>query len=410
MVTSSYPRFPGDAVATFMEPIATGVAALGHDVHMVAPWTPSWQRGERDGGVRFHLYRYAPSPRFNTFGYAAGLRADVRLRASAVMVAPLALGAGWIRAGRVARATRSDIVHAHWVIPSGVIAAALPGRRPLVISLHGSDVFVAEKHRVAGLTARAAFARAAWVTACSADLRDRAVALGARADRISVVPYGVDTSRFAPSSAHRAEVRRRLGIPADAPLVLAFGRLVEKKGFAYLVDATASLAHRYPTVRVVIAGDGDLAVPLRERARAAGVADRVLFPGVVTHDAVPGLLAAADVAVAPSIRDDAGNVDGLPNSVLEVLASSTPLVTTLAGGIGAVATDGQNARIVPERDAEALATAITDLLRDPGHASGMGCRAREAVCRDYSWSRVAADFNAIYRRVHAERTGAEHAT
>ena len=320
MVTSSYPRFHGDAVATFMEPIATGVAGLGHRVHLVAPWTPLWSRGASDGGVTFHLYRYAPTAGLNTFGYAAGLRADVRLRLSAMAVAPLALTAGWNRARRVVRDTGSTLVHAHWVIPSGVIGAALPGHRPLVISLHGSDVFVAERHRVAGLAARAAFSRAAWVTACSADLRDRAVRLGARPERTTVVPYGVDTLRFAPSPSLRAEVRATLGIADDVPVVVAVGRLVEKKGFAYLIDAAAALSRNAPTIRLIIAGGGDLEAPLRERARVAGVADRDLFLGTVTHDEVPRLLAAADVAVAPSIRDDAGNVDGLPNSVMEMLA------------------------------------------------------------------------------------------
>src|SRR4051812_26216793 len=199
MVTSSYPRFPGDSVATFMEPIATGVAASGHQVHVVAPWTPLWRRGTFDSGVHFHLYRYAPSPRLNTFGYATAMRADVRLRPSAIAVAPLAAIAGWRRVRRVQRDTGATVVHAHWVIPSGVIAAAAAGARPLVISLHGSDLFVAERHPAAGLAARAAFRRAAWVTACSADLRDRAVRLGADPYRITVVPYGVDTSRFMPS-------------------------------------------------------------------------------------------------------------------------------------------------------------------------------------------------------------------
>ncbi len=402
MVTTSYPRFAGDTVATFMEPIATGVAALGHDVHVVAPWTPKWRRGTADGGVHFHLYRYAPVAGMNTFGYAEGMRADVRLRTSAVAAAPLALAAGWRLTRRVARFTRSSIVHAHWVIPSGVIGAAARGSRPLVISLHGSDVFVAEKHRAAGAAARAAFARAAWVTACSADLRDRAVRLGAAAERTTVVPYGVDTVRFAPSTS-RPATRTRLGIPDDAPLVVAVGRLVEKKGFGCLIDAAALLAREFPALRVAIAGGGDLEAALRSRARAAGVADRVMLLGVMAHDEVPALLAAADVVAAPSVRDDAGNVDGLPNTVLEMMASATPLVTTRAGGIGAVATDGDTARIVPERDASGLAEAVAGLLRDPARARAMGARARDVVEHEYSWTRVARTFDAIYRAVDRPR-------
>src|SRR5687768_117836 len=88
MVASSYPRFAGDSVGSFMEPIARGIAARGHEVHLVAPWHPKWNRPKVDSGVHFHLFRYTPVEALNTFGYAEGMRADVRLRASAVAVAP----------------------------------------------------------------------------------------------------------------------------------------------------------------------------------------------------------------------------------------------------------------------------------------------------------------------------------
>ena len=262
---------------------------------------------------------------------------------------------------------------------------------------------MAERHAVARLAARAAFRRAAWVTACSADLRDRAIALGAAPNRITVVPYGVDSELFRPDAQNRARYRAELGVADDAPLVFAVGRLVEKKGFAHLVDAAALLAKDHPSLRVVIAGGGDLEASLRARAAAHGVADHVRFLGVVPQTAVPGWLAAADVAVAPSIHDEAGNVDGLPNTVLEIMASGTPLIATPVGGIGAVATDGQTARLVPEQDVRALADAIADLLAQPSRRAAMGQRARETVCREYSWGRVATTFEAIYEQASAAR-------
>src|SRR5918999_4919702 len=99
MVTTSYPRFPGDSVGTFMEPIAKSVAARGHEVHVVAPWHPKITRRSEEDGVRFHFFKYAPVPSLNVFGYAAAMRADVTLRAAAYVAAPLALVAGW-RAAR----------------------------------------------------------------------------------------------------------------------------------------------------------------------------------------------------------------------------------------------------------------------------------------------------------------------
>lgn len=398
MVASSYPRFAGDSVGSFMEPIAQGIAARGHEVHLVAPWHPKWNRPKVDRGVHFHLFHYAPIEALNTFGYAEGMRADVRLRGSAIAVAPLAVLAGWFKALRVAQKKRATIMHAHWVIPGGVIGAAAAGSIPLVISLHGSDVFVAEQHPIARLAARTAFARAKWVTACSDDLRLRATGIGADARRSTVIPYGVDSERFRPDADARARGRKMLGIADNVPLIFAVGRLVKKKGFEYLIDAAAVLKTQHPTLRVVIAGAGDLEASLRSRAQTQGVGDMVRLLGVVSHEVIPTMLAAADVAVAPSVHDDAGNVDGLPNTVMEIMASATPLVATPAGGIATVATDRVTARLVPERDVRALAGAIDELLRDRLAAEHMGRQARDLVCRQHSWARVAQDFEAVYQR------------
>jgi glycosyltransferase involved in cell wall biosynthesis len=379
-----------------MEPIAQGIAARGHEVHLVAPWHPKWDRPKLDGGVHFHLFHYAPFEALNTFGYAESMHGDVRLRASAIAVAPLAVLAGWFKALRVATKKRATLVHAHWVVPGGVIGAAAAGSTPLVISLHGSDVFVAERHAAARMAARHAFARARWITACSEDLRTRAVAIGARAARSSVIPYGVDSQQFRPDAESRARGREWLGIADNVPLVVAIGRLVKKKGFEHLIDAAAVLRVRHERLRIAIAGEGDLGDELSAHARTSGVADTVQFLGRIPHHAVPMLLAAADIAVAPSVRDAAGNVDGLPNTVMEIMASGTPLVATRAGGIGAVAIDGTTARLVPEGDAQALAAAISGLLDDRTAARALGAQARALVSGRHSWTRVAEEFESVY--------------
>ncbi len=398
MVTTSYPRFPGDSVGTFMEPIATRVAARGHEVHVVAPWHPRITRAKSEDGVSFHFFKYAPVPALNVFGYAEGLQADVRLRATAWLAAPLAMAAGWFKAMRVAQKRRATIMHGHWVVPGGAIAAAARPGLPLVVSLHGSDVFVAERTPPAGAIARRVFHRAGFVTACSADLASRAIALGAAPDRMEVVPYGVDTARFRPSPEARAARRAAAGIAPDAPLVFTAGRLVRKKGFEYLIDALARIP---PPVQLAIAGTGDLGDELRARAAQAGVADRVRFLGDVAQDDVAAWLAAADVAAVPSVRDDSGNVDGLPNTVLEALASGTAVVATPAGGIGSVIGDGRDGMIVPERDPAALAAAITALLADPVRAAALGQAARARVSTAFGWDAAAERFEAAYDRALA---------
>src|SRR6187399_1701525 len=401
MVATSYPRFAGDITGTFMEPIARGLAARGHAVHVVLPWHPKLTRPLEGGGVTLHPFRYAPHPSLNVFGYAEGLKADVALKWAAWASAPLGLLAGIAATRRVVKQVGATIVHGHWVVPGGTMAALAAAGRPLVVSLHGSDVFVAERHAVAGTVARRTFAQARWVTACSADLRDRAIGLGADPVRSSVIPYGVDAEGFPRDAEARARGRELLGVAAGVPLVVAMGRFVKKKGFEYLIDAVPALLARHPSVQVVLAGGGDLESELRSRAAAAGVADHVRFPGVVAHQSVPLVLAAADVAVVPSIHDDAGNVDGLPNVVLEALASSTPVVATPAGGIASVITDGENGLLVPERDAAGLAAAIDRLLADPALGAALGSRARRRVQADHGWPGVARAFEAAYGAARA---------
>jgi glycosyltransferase involved in cell wall biosynthesis len=392
MVATSYPRFPGDGVGSFMEPIAKGVAARGHEVHLVAPWHPAITRGAVDDGVYFHFFRYVPLKSLNVFGYAAALKADVAMRWQAYAVAPLAMASGWWKAMRVARERRATIMHGHWVVPGGAIAARAAGRLPLVVSLHGSDVFVAERNALAGRSAREVFRRAGRVTACSDDLRDRAIALGANAGRIETLPYGVDLKRFAPNPDARVAVRRALGI-GNAPMVFAAGRLVRKKGFEFLIDATDELRRTFPTLSTVIAGDGDLKNELA--ARAGRLGDAVRLIGALSQPEIGRYMSAADVIAIPSVHDEAGNVDGLPNTALEALASATPIVASAVGGLPQVIDDSVG-RLVPERDAAELARAIGEVLTLPDGGRGLGRAARERMGRQFGWGSVAARFEAIY--------------
>jgi glycosyltransferase involved in cell wall biosynthesis len=137
---------------------------------------------------------------------------------------------------------------------------------------------------------------------------------------------------------------------------------------------------------------------LKQRARDAGVAHVVQFLGAVVQSEIPAWLSAADVVAVPSVRDDAGNVDGLPNVVLEALASGTPLVTTPAGGIASVVEHGRTGLLVPERDPDALAAALGTLLADGQLRARLGDAARREVCERYTWDQYAARLEGIYDR------------
>jgi glycosyltransferase involved in cell wall biosynthesis len=371
----------------------------GDRLTVLAPHAEGLPASWTAGGVEVVTFRYAPQRR-ERLGYGRSLEADERLRRGAALAAPL-YGLGAQRAlRRLLRLRRFDLVHAHWIVPNGLVAATAAGgaggaggrRVPLAIGLHGSDVFLAERRGVRRL-ARWALSRARLLTGCSPELVERVCALGFAAERSRVIPYGVDVETFKPDAGRRGLWRQRLGIPAAAPLLLGVGRMASKKGFPILVEALPELLAEVPDLHVVLAGGGDR---LEELRAAAACWPRVHFPGPVLHDALPDLYRAADLFVLPAVHDRRGNVDGLPNVILEAMASGLPVVASGISGIPLAVTDGDNGLLVPERDPRALGRALRRLLADRPLALKMGERGRRRAEAELTWEAVAARYRMAY--------------
>ena len=155
----------------------------------------------------------------------------------------------------------------------------------------------------------------------------------------------------------------------------------------------AKLALTWPELRLMIVGGGDLDAELRQRARDAGISHRVTFAGNVSQNTIPSYLNAADLVVVPSVRDTAGNVDGLPNFLLEALVSGTTVVTTDVGGIRSVAKDGHTAVVVPPANAAALADAIHTMLGQPERRRALNSNGIEAgLTSRNSWRQSTTDW------------------
>jgi glycosyltransferase involved in cell wall biosynthesis len=378
-LTQTYPRFERDTAGPFIRDLARGLVRLGDRVTVLAPHAAGMPARWEDQGVETLTFRYAPE-RWEVLGYGRSLEADERVKGGAAIAAPL-YALALLR--EVRRARRFDLIHAHWIVPNGVIGAF--GSQPLAIGLHGSDVFLAEKR---GVRKAAAWAlrRARLLTGCSPELVDRVCALGFPEERSRVIPYGVDVRTFAPGP---SDWRERLGIPADAPLVLSVGRMATKKGFHVLMQALPEILAT--GAHVVLAGGGDLLPEFQRQA-----SERLHLPGPVLRDTLPDLYRAADLFVLPAIHDSKGNVDGLPNVILEAMASGLPVVASGISGIPLAVEDGRTGLLVPEKDPAALSAALRKLLADRDLARGMGERGRRKAEGELTWDAIAARYREGY--------------
>ena len=370
-------------------------------MRVLAPHAAGLPESWDEDGVDVRTFRYAPE-RFELLGYGRSLRADERMAAGALAVVPLYLAGARRALAAPIREGGWDVAQAHWLVPNLLAAAPLGRRFPLAVGLHGSDVFTAEKRFVRGW-ARRALRRARTLTSCSPELAARVQAIGFPSDRSHVIPYGVDATLFHPDPSRRPIWRGRLGIPAEAPVVLGVGRMATKKGFHVLLDAFAQIAERQGDLHLVLAGGGDLLEGFRRRA--ARWPGRVHLPGAVMHDSLPDLYRAADVFTLPAIHDSKGNVDGLPNVILEAMASGLPVVGTAISGLPIAVRPGESGWLVPENDPAALATALVTAISEREKARQMGEWARALARSEFSWESVALRYRAAY--VQASRAGAQ---
>jgi glycosyltransferase involved in cell wall biosynthesis len=182
--------------------------------------------------------------------------------------------------------------------------------------------------------------------------------------------------------------------------------MVTKKGYHVLVDALPRVLGRAGDVHVVFAGDGDRREEWRQQT--APWSDRVHFPGAVLRDTLPDLYRAADLFVLPAVHDSKGNVDGLPNVILEAMASGLPVVASEISGIPLAVENGRNGALVAEADAADLADALSRLLADRGRLEAMGAAARAKAESQLTWDAVAARYRSAYlQALESPRSRAE---
>lgn len=278
-------------------------------------------------------------------------------------------------ARRVA-ARRPALLHAHFG-PDALNALPLARRLevPLIVTFHGYDAYQRmdlsegfNAWRYGRRRARLGREAACLVTA-SEHMRQRLIDLGLPESKLRTHYIGVDTSRFATAPRDQRE-----------PVVLGVGRLVEKKGFADLIDAMAAVTQTVPGARLVLIGGGPLAGELRARARQAGLA-RFEMTGSLAPAAVARWMRRARVIAVPSVTARSGDTEATTMTVLEGMSSGLPAVATRHGGIPETIADGVNGLLVAERDVRGLAAALTAVLT-----------------RDQLWDRLSAESRRVVRQ------------
>jgi glycosyltransferase involved in cell wall biosynthesis len=289
---------------------------------------------------------------------------------------------------QLVRARDVSLVHTHSSVDSwlGLMAARSLGR-PVVRSRHVSIAIRRRRALVYRLADR--------IITSGEGVRSMVIAAGVPAERVVSIPAGVDAERFHPGVSGKP-VRDELGLAGAASVVGLVANVRGSKGHNVFLEAARTVLATAPETHFLVVGDGVGFDDVRRRVHDMGLDGRVRLTGFRRD--IPEVMAALDVLVLPSIRSEA-----IPQVIPQALAVGTPVVASTVGGSPELIRDGENGRLVPPGNAQALAEAILGMLRDPDAARAMARAGGAMVSERYTIDATMARTTAVYREILAEK-------
>lgn len=377
VTASTFPRWEGDTEPRFILDLSKNMTDE-FDVTVLAPAAPGAKDKEILEGVNVIRYHYFPVHKWETLCYPGAIVPRIKEKKIRILLVPFLFISLWFHLFKLLPSF--DIVHAHWLIPQGIIQAFF--RKPYIVTGHGGDVVSLNKGIFKALKIMC-LKKAKYVTVVSEHLKNKVKELVPDI-QVSVISMGVDTKKFG----KQYYVPNYFG-QKDKKVVLFVGRLAEKKGVKYLIEAMKSI-----DALLVIVGDGPLKETLEEQAKDLG--QKVRFLGARTHEELKKIYASSDIFVAPSVTTKDGDQEGLGLVILEAMASGLVVIASDSGGIPQIVIDGKTGRLCKEKDVDQLSSLILSAM-DEKKCIEIKEGSKQLVY-NYSYNLISKKYVEIYER------------
>lgn len=372
VTASTFPRWEGDTEPRFVLDLCIHLADQ-YDITILVPAAPGAKDFETLEGINIRRYHYFPIHKWETLCYPGAIVPRIREKKVRILLVPFLFLSLYIKLLFILK--DYDIVHAHWLIPQGIIQSFF--KKTYIVTGHGGDVTSLNAGLLKKLKIRC-LKKAKNVTVVSKFLKDKVQELTPDINP-DIISMGVDITKFG----------KQFYIPdyykqGSKKVVLFVGRLAEKKGVTYLIDAMQEV-----DALLVIVGDGPMRKELEKQAEEFG--NKIRFFGAKTHEELKTLYASADIFVAPSITANDGDSEGFGLVMLEAMASGLAVVASNSGGISQLIEDGVNGLLCEEKNSHELAEKINLLLNNDNIYENMIEKSRKTVL-EYDYSALAAKY------------------
>ncbi len=394
ILTSSYPQFKHDNAGIFVYNLVKNVA-LKKDItqFVIAPHSKDSKIFENNSIHKVFRFPYFFPFNFQKLCYGSGIVKNIKQNKLLLLLVPFFIIAQFISLLIFSKKESFDLVHAHWIVPQGLIAYFCKKilNIPYIVSIHGSDILTFNNAMFRTLY-KIVLSNAAFVTANSnktAEIANRLLK-----SNVEIIPMGVDLDLFNPNHAFKKEKGAKI-----SQEILFVGRLIDWKGVSYLVDAILKIKPNYPKIILKIIGDGPELVSLQARVKKLALQKNIIFLKAVPNYKLPDIYRNADVFVIPSIINENGETEGLGTVALEAMACGLPVIGTNVGGIPDIIKDRVTGLLVEEKNFEAIVDSIIEIMENKPLRDDMSKNAYELIQKRFSWDIISKRFFKLYEKV-----------
>lgn len=391
ILTSTFPRWQDDNEPPFVYLLCKGLMKT-YDCKVLSPGYPDSKTYENMDGIEVHRFRYFLK-RWQTLAYEGGILAKLKNNRLRYSLIPFFLLSELLHTILIVNGGKIDLIHAHWLIPQGliaIIARKLSGKDiPILCTLHGGDLYSLNGKFLDSLK-RYVLNNVDAITVVSSTMKSYLSRYNIPENKINIIPMGVDlTHTFLPDPS----------IPRTPGSILFVGRLVDKKGVDYLLQAFHLIANKYPHAYLNIAGSGPDRKLYEDTATNLGIEARVKFLGQINNAQLPSLYNRHSVIVFPSVVAESGDQEGFGLVLVEALGCECTAITTDLKAMRDIVTDSINAIIIPQKDPIAIASAIEKVFDDDKFARSLGIEGRKSVVNRFDWSRISGKYRELIAHI-----------
>jgi len=358
VLASTFPRWKNDTTPPFVFELEKRLVK-DFEIHVLAPHYKSVKREEMMEGLHIHRFRYFWPASLQKLCYEGGILPNLKRNKLLYIQAVTLIIFELITAIKIVRKEKIDLIHAHWIIPQGIVALIIKKifNIQYLVTSHGGDIF-GVNNKISFLLKKAILENAKTTTVVSNAIKQKIDKINKKINPI-VIPMGVDSKLFNPNK-YDALLKARYN--SNGKILLFVGRLEEKKGVEYLIKAMPAIIKKAPKVKLLIIGSGTLENELKKLSFRLKLNKHVIFIGALSNKELPRYYAIADIFIGPSVKTRGGDAEGFGLTFVEAIFSGTPVIGTSAGGIPDIISKIEIGRIVKQKNPNAIVNEIIKLL------------------------------------------------